>query len=47
MPFLSMGGSALIMACISIGIVQSIAKKNNKLTATATSFELNRDEGTD
>jgi len=47
MPFLAMGGSALIMACISIGIVQSIAKKNNKLTATATSFELNRDEGTD
>ena len=47
MPFLAMGGSALIMACISIGIVQSIAKKNNKLTATATSFELNSDEGTD
>ena len=25
MPFLAMGGSAMIMACISIGIVQSIA----------------------
>ena len=45
MPFLAMGGSALIMACISIGIVQSIAKKNNKLTATVTSFDLNEDEG--
>lgn len=41
MPFLAMGGSALIMACISIGIVQSVAKKNNKKTATATSFDLN------
>ena len=46
MPFLAMGGSALTVY-ISIGIVQSIAKKNNKLTATATSFEFNRDEGTD
>jgi cell division protein FtsW (lipid II flippase) len=27
MPLLAMGGSALIMACLSIGIVQSIAKK--------------------
>ena len=41
MPFLAMGGSALIMACISIGIVQSIANKNNKKTATATSFDIN------
>jgi cell division protein FtsW len=27
MPFLAMGGSALIMACVSIGVVQSIAYK--------------------
>ena len=47
MPFLAMGGSALIMACVSIGIVQSIARNNNKLTATATSFEYNEDEKTD
>jgi cell division protein FtsW len=47
MPFLAMGGSALIMACVSVGIVQSIARNNNKLTATATSFEYNEDEKTD
>jgi cell division protein FtsW (lipid II flippase) len=47
MPFLAMGGSALIMACVSIGIVQSIARNNNKLTATATSFDYNEDEKTD
>lgn len=33
MPLLAMGGSAMIMTCISIGIVQSIASKYNK-TAT-------------
>ncbi|NDB33876.1 MAG: hypothetical protein EB023_00705 [Flavobacteriia bacterium] len=33
MPFLAMGGSALIMACVSIGIVQSIASKQ-KAVAT-------------
>jgi cell division protein FtsW len=27
MPFLAMGGSAMIMACVSIGIVQSIAQR--------------------
>jgi cell division protein FtsW len=27
MPFLAMGGSALVMACISIGVVQSFAKE--------------------
>jgi len=47
MPFLAMGGSALIMACVSIGIVQSVARANNKLTATATSFDYNGDEKTD
>lgn len=35
MPFLAMGGSALIMACVAIGMVQSIAtaqdKKNKKM----------------
>ncbi len=30
MPLLAMGGSAMIMTCISIGIVQSIAAKYNK-----------------
>ena len=30
MPLLAMGGSALIMTCISIGIVQSIASKQLK-----------------
>jgi cell division protein FtsW len=27
MPFLAMGGSALVMACISIGVVQAFAKE--------------------
>lgn len=30
MPFLAMGGSAMIMACVSIGIVQSIAIKQHQ-----------------
>lgn len=30
MPFLAMGGSAMIMACISIGIVQAVAQKQEK-----------------
>ncbi len=30
MPLLAMGGSALIMTCVEIGIVQSIAHKQNK-----------------
>lgn len=29
MPFLAMGGSALIMACVSIGIIQSFAAKQS------------------
>lgn len=33
MPLLAMGGSALIMTCFSIGIIQSIAAKQNRLTA--------------
>jgi cell division protein FtsW len=31
MPFLAMGGSAMIMACVAIGIVQSIAQKQEKI----------------
>ena len=30
MPFLAMGGSALIMACVSIGVIQAIAKDLEK-----------------
>lgn len=29
MPFLAMGGSAMVMSCVSLGIVLSIARKNN------------------
>ena len=29
MPFLAMGGSAMMMSCVSLGIVLSIARKNN------------------
>jgi cell division protein FtsW len=41
MPLLAMGGSALIMACVSIGIVQSIAynKQKKSKSKTANSFE--------
>lgn len=41
MPLLAMGGSALIMACVAIGIVQSIAygqEKKNKKEDTSNSF---------
>jgi cell division protein FtsW len=30
MPLLAMGGSALIMTCVSIGVVQSIAYRIHK-----------------
>jgi cell division protein FtsW len=30
MPFLAMGGSALIMACISIGVIQSFSNQIQK-----------------
>ena len=40
MPFLAMGGSALIMACVSIGIVQSIAVKQSN---SNSAFELKED----
>jgi cell division protein FtsW len=41
MPLLAMGGSALIMACVSIGIVQSIAYNQQKKSKSKTvnSFE--------
>ncbi len=29
MPFLAMGGSAMVMSCVALGIIQSIANKNN------------------
>jgi cell division protein FtsW (lipid II flippase) len=37
MPLLAMGGSALIMACVAIGIVQSIAYRLEKDTKEDTS----------
>jgi len=45
MPLLAMGGSALIMTCVAIGIVQSIAyrqereKKNNVESSNAFAAE--------
>jgi cell division protein FtsW len=36
MPLLAMGGSALIMACVSIGIVQSIAHNQQKKSKSKT-----------
>lgn len=42
MPFLAMGGSALVMACVSIGVVQSFAKelpKNKQETQFASPQE--------
>jgi len=39
MPFLAMGGSALIMACVSIGVVQSIAYKAQIGNETNKSFQ--------
>jgi cell division protein FtsW (lipid II flippase) len=44
MPFLAMGGSALIMACVSIGIVQSIAvKQSNSNSAFELKEEIKND----
>jgi cell division protein FtsW len=39
MPLLAMGGSALIMTCVAIGMIQSIAyrqQKNNKIESEAS-----------
>lgn len=43
MPLLAMGGSAMMMTCVSLGVVQSIARKQEKVTskssATSNSLE--------
>jgi cell division protein FtsW len=39
MPLLAMGGSALVMTCVALGIVQSIAHKNSSEKETANSKE--------
>ena len=44
MPFLAMGGSALIMACVSIGIVQSFAVKQSN---NSSAFEMVAENGND
>ncbi len=44
MPLLAMGGSAMIMTCISISIVQGIAAKYNKLAKTEKTEEVNPKE---
>jgi cell division protein FtsW len=36
MPFLAMGGSAMIMACLGIGIVQAIAQRQEEGKTVAT-----------
>jgi cell division protein FtsW len=41
MPLLAMGGSALIMTCVSIGIVQSIASRLDMETENETKSENN------
>lgn len=35
MPLLSLGGSAMFMTCVAIGIIQSIAGKQDKLTSSS------------
>ena len=35
MPLLAMGGSAMMMTCVSLGVVQSIARKQEKATSKA------------
>lgn len=40
MPLLAMGGSALIMTCVSIGIIQSIAYKQQKEKSKEDNLEL-------
>jgi len=37
MPFLAMGGSALVMACVSVGVVQSFAREQEKVKKEAVS----------
>ena len=44
MPFLAMGGSALIMACVSIGVIQSFAAKQSNIN---NAFEIKEDSEND
>ncbi len=44
MPFLAMGGSALIMACVSIGVIQSFAAKQSN---SNNAFEIKEDSEND
>ena len=44
MPFLAMGGSALIMACVSIGVIQSFAAKQS---SSNNAFEIKEDSEND
>ena len=44
MPFLAMGGSALIMACVSIGVIQSFAVKQSK---KSSAFEMEKEVADD
>jgi cell division protein FtsW len=39
MPLLAMGGSALIMTCVALGIIQSIAHKQHKSKSTENKEE--------
>ena len=36
MPLLAMGGSAMMMTCVSLGIVQSISRKQEKAKSTTS-----------
>jgi cell division protein FtsW len=40
MPLLAMGGSALIMTCLAIGIVQSIAYQKEKASKETSDNEI-------
>ena len=44
MPFLAMGGSALIMACVSIGVIQSFAAKQSN---SNNAFEIKEESEND
>ena len=41
MPLLAMGGSAMMMTCVSLGIVQSIARKQEKVKSKSAKSENN------
>lgn len=46
MPLLAMGGSALIMTCFGLGIVQSIASKQEQFNHSKTDKKEDKKEGT-